>query len=54
MKMDHSFDDFDDDLVTEQLFEDSRVAKIIDEMDFIEDENFFNETDIQRELTGIY
>ena len=54
MKTELLIGDFDDDFVTEELFEDSRVAKIIDEMDFTDDDNFFDETDIQRELTGIY
>jgi len=52
--METSFVEIDDDLVVEELFEDSRVARIIDEMEFVDDESFFDETDIQRELTGIY
>jgi len=54
MKIESFLTDIDEDLFVEELFEDSRVAKIIDEMEFVEDDSFFNETDMHRELTGIY
>jgi len=54
MKAELIYDDFEEDFVAEELFEDSRVAKIIDEMDFVDDDCFFDEANIQRELTGIY
>ena len=55
MNMEYFFDELDDDIAVEELFEDSRVARIIDEMEFAEDDNsYFDETDIQREIAGIY
>lgn len=54
MKAESLYADIDDDIFVEELFEDSRVARIIGEMEFVEDDSFFDEADIQRELTGIY
>ncbi|MBX3639461.1 MAG: hypothetical protein KIS65_00195 [Nitrosomonas sp.] len=54
MKIEFSFDEFDDDCVVEDLFEDSRVARIIDEMEFADDDNYFDDKDIQRQIIGRY
>lgn len=54
MSTEHSFIDFDDDIAVEELFEDSRVARIIDEMDFADDDSYLDEVEIQREISGIY
>jgi hypothetical protein len=54
MKTEFSIDEFNDDCVVEDFFEDSRVAKIIDEMEFTDDDNYFDDKDIRREIVGKY
>jgi len=54
MKIEFSFDKFDDDCVVEDLFEDSRVARIIDEMECADDDSYFFDKDIRREIIGNY
>ncbi|PTN09147.1 hypothetical protein [Nitrosomonas aestuarii] len=52
MNMEFSFDEAED---VDELFAESRVVKIIDEMEFVEDElDYFDETEIQRELTEMF
>jgi len=54
MKAEFSFDEFDDVCTVEDLFEDSRVARIIDEMECADDDNYFDDKDIRREIIGMY
>lgn len=59
MDMEFSFDDIDDfedfDDVMEDTTAESRVVEIIDEMEFVEDDlDFFDESEIQRELTEMF
>ncbi len=52
MNVEFSFDETDD---VDELFAESRVVEIIDEMEFVEDElDYFDETEIQRELTELF
>ena len=47
------FDDFDEE--NDDMIAESRVVEIIDEMEFIEDDlDFFDESEIQRELTEMF
>ena len=56
MDMEFSFDDLDDsDDVNEDMAAESRVVEIIDEMECVEDDlEFFDESEIQRELTEMF
>ena len=54
MKIEFYFDEFDDDCVVEDLFEDSHVARIIDEMECADDDNYFDDKDLRQEIIGKY
>jgi hypothetical protein len=54
MKAEFSFDELNDDCVVEDFFEDSRVTRIIDEMEFADDDSYFDDKDIRREIIGKY
>jgi len=59
MEKEHTLDETDEtdeaDEVVNEMIADSRVVRIIDEMEYVEEDlDYFDETEIHHEITGMF